>query len=115
MIIQLEETVNATQSPHSTLDTQCLTNSSTTEVLLQSGQDVPKDSLRDRSTTIFLAPQPIEFCRQLSPITELPEFPRLFSDSSQQSTSKTYFLPEFSTSAQDLQNVTLHAHMRENA
>ena len=64
--------------------------------------------------------------RQLSPIPEKAESPslsdltqqnifRLYVLSDQPATSAFHLFPDISKKAQDLQNLTLHAHLQDNA
>ena len=98
---------------HCTPDTQSLDISSAADETFANWSgwaQAPSEGLLHSNS---LGPHPFELCRQLTPIPESPEAPHS-SDSNQPSTSTTYPLPETSTFAQDLQKLTLHAHMQGN-
>ena len=73
MIIQREETVDGTQPPHCSPDTQSLDNSTATEETFGDWSGWPQGPNERLQHHNYHSPQPIELCRQLSSIPELPE------------------------------------------
>ena len=112
-IVQPEETVVGTPRPPYTWYIS-LANSSVADETFADWSGWAQGPATGLLHSNFLGSHPMEFCRQLTPIPESPESPPP-SGSNEPSSSTIYPLREISTIPQELRNLTLRAHMQDDA